>query len=58
MRDGFLIGTAGDDEDGSEVEAEAETVVELRFALRSFWRRFWNHIVTTLGSLVAAMGDE
>ena len=48
VRDGFLTGIAGDDEDGSEA------VVELRFALRSFWRRFWNHIVTTLGSLVCA----
>jgi hypothetical protein len=28
---------------------ESATTME---ALRSFWRRFWNHIVTALGSLV------
>jgi hypothetical protein len=34
----------GEDEDAS-------AAAELRDALRSFWRRFWNHMVTTLGSL-------
>lgn len=35
----------GGDEDASAAAGE------LRDALRSFWRRFWNHMVTTLGSL-------
>ena len=40
--------TAAGEEDGS---AAAAAIAALRDALRSFCRRFWNHIVTTLCSL-------
>lgn len=32
--------------------AKGDESATTREALRSFWRRFWNHIVTALGSLV------
>lgn len=32
-------------------EEDGSAIAALRDALRSFWRRFWNHIVTTLCSL-------
>jgi hypothetical protein len=50
---------AGEEEGaGSDAAAAAAVAAELRVALRSLWRRFWNHIVTTLGSLCDLIHDD
>ena len=50
---------AGEEEDaGSDAAAAVAAAAELRVALRSLWRRFWNHIVTTLGSLCDLIHDD
>ena len=43
---------------GEEEHAGSGAAAELRVALRSLWRRFWNHIVTTLGSLCDLIHDD